>query len=245
VEISNKKDYQGLEETDNQRIKPTSTNESSNISRKYRTKRPIRIVGIGSSMRKHSYSTLAVKMVLDLSKKNYDTETNLLDLRRTKLPIYNPDDSFQTNIQEIGHLLEWADAFVLASPDYHGSMSGVMKNFLDHFWEEFAGKTFGYICASHEKGLTVMDQMRTAVRQCYGWSLPYGVSISGEQDFNDKEEIINNSLDRRLRMLARDLVVYGSLIREQFLQDIADDDISDTFAARYRSLLINQKLLIT
>jgi FMN reductase len=245
VEISNKKDYQGLEETDNQRIKPTSRNESSNISRKYRTKRPIRIVGIGSSMRKHSYSTLAVKMVLDLSKKNYDAETNLLDLRRTKLPIYNPDDSFQTNIQEIGHLLEWADAFVLASPDYHGSMSGVMKNFLDHFWEEFAGKTFGYICASHEKGLTVMDQMRTAVRQCYGWSLPYGVSISGEQDFNDKEEIINNSLDRRLRMLARDLVVYGSLIREQFLQDIADDDISDTFAARYRSLLINQKLLIT
>jgi NAD(P)H-dependent FMN reductase len=37
----------------------------------------------------------------------------------------------------------WADAFVLASPDYHGSMSGVMKNFLDHFWEEFAGKAFG------------------------------------------------------------------------------------------------------
>jgi azobenzene reductase len=36
----------------------------------------------------------------------------------------------------------WADAFVLASPD-HGSMSGVMKNFLDHFWEEFAGKAFG------------------------------------------------------------------------------------------------------
>ena len=208
-------------------------------------KRPIRIVGIGSSMRKHSYSTLAVKMVLDLSRKNYDAETNLLDLRRTKLPIYNPNDSFHTNIQEIGHLLEWADAFVLASPDYHGSMSGVMKNFLDHFWEEFAGKTFGYICASHEKGLTVMDQMRTAVRQCYGWSLPYGVSISGEQDFNDKAEIINNSLDRRLRILARDLVIYGSLIREQFLQDIADEDISDTFAARYRSLLINQKPLIT
>lgn len=245
MEISNKKDYQGLDAIDNQRIEPPRRNESSNISRKYRMKRPIRIVGIGSSMRKHSYSTLAVNMVLDLSKKNYDAETNLLDLRRTKLPIYNPDDSFHTNIQEMGHLLEWADAFVLASPDYHGSMSGVMKNFLDHFWEEFAGKTFGYICASHEKGLTVMDQMRTAVRQCYGWSLPYGVSISGEQDFNDKEEIINNSLDKRLRMLARDLVVYGSLIREQFLQDIADDDISDTFAARYRSLLINQKPLIT
>jgi FMN reductase len=75
--------------------------------------------------------------------------------------------------------------------------------------------------------------------------MPYGVSINGEEDFNDKAEIINNSLDRRLKMLARDLVVYGSLIRGQFLQDITDDDISDTFAARYRSLLINQKPLIT
>ncbi|MDQ6866559.1 MAG: hypothetical protein M3044_22370, partial [Thermoproteota archaeon] len=84
-----------------------------------------------------------------------------------------------------------------------------------------------------------------AVRQCYGWSMPYGVSINGEEDFNDKAEIINNSLDIRLKMLARDLVVYGSLIRGQFLQDITDDDISDTFAARYRPLLINQKPLIT
>ena len=80
-------------------------------------------------------------MVLDLSKNNYGAETNLVDLRQTKLPIYNPDDSSHNNIQKMGHLLEWADSFILASPDYHGSMSGIMKNFLDHFWEEFAGKT--------------------------------------------------------------------------------------------------------
>ena len=34
-------------------------------------------------------------------------------------------------------LVKWADAFVLATPDYHGSMSGTMKNFLDFFWKEF------------------------------------------------------------------------------------------------------------
>jgi NAD(P)H-dependent FMN reductase len=72
-------------------------------------------------------------------------------------------------------MVKWADAFILATPDYHGSMAGSMKNFLDYFWSEFAGKLFGYICSSHEKGLTVMDQMRTAVRQCYGWSMPYGI----------------------------------------------------------------------
>src|SRR2546427_4732479 len=206
----------------------------------------IKILGVASSMREGSYGTRALKRVLDAAGK-HEAKTRLLDLRNIRMPMFNPDISNEHHeqMEKVIEDLNWADAFVLASPDYHGSMSGVMKNFLDHFWEEFAGKTFGYICASHEKGLTVMDQMRTAVRQCYGWSLPYGVSISGEQDFNDKAEIINDSLERRLRMLTRDLVVYGSLIREQFLQDIADDDISDTFAARYRSLLINQKPLIT
>jgi NAD(P)H-dependent FMN reductase len=209
----------------------------------FRSHGHIRILAVGSSLREGSYSTLAAKVALDLSNKNYGAVTNFLDLRYTKLPTYDPDDSSQ-NIQEVRHLVEWADAFVLASPDYHGSMSGAMKNFLDHFWEEFAGKTFGYICASHEKGLTVMDQMRTAVRQCYGWSLPYGISIDGGQDFNNKGEIINTMLNKRLRMLARDLVVYGSLIRGQFLQDIIDDDLSDTFTARYRSLLLEQKALV-
>jgi NAD(P)H-dependent FMN reductase len=206
----------------------------------YEMNRRIRIVGVGSSMRGCSFSTLAVKMVLDLTKNDYGAETYLIDLREANIPIYNPDDSPHNNLQRMGQRLRWADSFVLASPDYHGSMSGVMKNFLDHFWEEFAGKTFGYICASHEKGLTVMDQMRTAIRQCYGWSMPYGVSINGEEDFNDKAEIINSSVERRLKMLARDLVVYGTLIRGQFLQDLANDDISDTFASKYRSLLIKQ-----
>jgi FMN reductase len=140
---------------------------------------------------------------------------------------------FYENVKTISKKVEWADAFVLASPDYHGSMSGTMKNFLDHFWEEFAGKTFGYICTSHEKGLTVMDQMRTAVRQCYGWSMPYGVSINSGQDLDSNGEIINLQLSKRLSMLARDLVVYGRLIRNQFKKDVAADNL-DTYAARYR-----------
>ena len=121
---------------------------------------------------------------------------------------------------------------VLVSPDYHGSMSSSIKNFLDYYWEEFAGKIFGYICTSHEKGLTVLDQMRTAVRQCYGWSLPYSISVNGEDDFNEVGEVINSVLDKRLKMVARDLDVYGRLIRGQFLQDVSSKGL-DTFAARY------------
>lgn len=206
--------------------------------------RTVNILGIAGSMREQSYSTRGLKLVLEEVKK-YDSESDVLELRRLNLPLYDPsgdtsdEPSSYINInnnllERITTALKWADAFVLASPDYHGSMSGGMKNFLDYFWEDFAGKTFGYIVASHEKGLTVADQMRTAVRQCYGWSMPYNISINGEKDFDSEGNLVNSALAKRVKMLARDLVTYGTLIRGQFLQDIANNEISDTFATHYR-----------
>jgi hypothetical protein len=80
-----------------------------------------------------------------------------------------------------------------------------------------------------------MDQMRTAVRQCYGWSLPYGISINSEEDFNDKMELTNKKLMSRLDMMARDLVVYGKLLRGQFVNDLSQKVPVNTFAAYYKS----------
>lgn len=189
-----------------------------------------RILGIGSSLRENASSTSGLSVTLDLARK-YGAETRLLDLKQNKLPLYDPSENQSSHeIKKTKDDVMWADALILSTPDYHGSMSGVMKNFLDYFWAEFAGKTFGYICASHEKGLTAMDQMRTAVRQCYGWSMPYGVSISDSEDFVGGK--ITSKLESRLDMLARDLVVYGSLLRQQFVRDL--DDSANTFVSRYR-----------
>jgi azobenzene reductase len=193
----------------------------------------LNVLGVGSSMRQGSYSTTALNMILDMAKGN-EAETKLLDLRQTNLPMLYAAKDDTHEIGRVTELVEWADAYILATPDYHGSMSGSLKNFLDYFWSEFAGKTFGYIVASHEKGLTVMDQMRTAVRQCYGWSIPYGISINPEDDFDDKRKVINRKLSSRLDMLARDLVVYGKLIRKQFVTDLLQSAPVNTFAAYYK-----------
>ena len=184
-------------------------------------------------MREKSYSTATLKIILERVSKN-EAATKLLDLRLTKLPmLYSTKD----NVEEIVHateLVKWADAFILSTPDYHGSMSAPIKNFLDHFWSEFAGKIFGYIVASHEKGLTAMDQMRTAVRQCYGWSMPYGLSVNSEEDFDDRGNLSSEKLSNRLDMVARDLVVYGKLIRQQFVNDLAEKNVVNSFAAYYK-----------
>jgi NAD(P)H-dependent FMN reductase len=189
------------------------------------------VLGVAGSIRQGSYSTQALKIALEYAKKQ-GAEVRLLELNRLVLPLYNPGAPASKEVEHATEAIAWADAFILASPDYHGSVSGALKNFLDYFYEEFAGKVFGYIVASHEKGLTVMEQMRTAVRQCYGWSMPYGVSINGPQDFT-RDEIGNTKLSNRLRMMARDLVVYGTLLRDQFMRDFGSTE-PDTFAAYYR-----------
>jgi azobenzene reductase len=192
------------------------------------------VLGVGSSLRELSYSTSGLKLLLDKAKSKM-AQTRLIDLRQTNLPMLYSTREDTEEIVQTTESVKWADAFVLATPDYHGSMSGSLKNFLDYFWSEFAGKTFGYIVASHEKGLTVMDQMRTAVRQCYGWSLPYGISINSEEDFDDKMELTNKKLMSRLDMMARDLVVYGKLLRGQFVNDLSQKVPVNTFAAYYKS----------
>jgi NAD(P)H-dependent FMN reductase len=184
----------------------------------------INILGAAGSMRADSYSTRALKIALQYAKK-YGANVLMLDLSKTVLSLRDPSaPTSEQAEEEVVKAVEWADAFILASPDYHGSMSGTLKNFLDHFYKEFGGKLFGYIVASHEKGLTVMDQMRTVMRQCYGWSTPYGVSVNGEQDFANGQ-LINIEVSRRLEMMSRDLVAYDRLISEQFARDLESSEL--------------------
>ncbi|QMU55153.1 MAG: NADPH-dependent oxidoreductase [Nitrosopumilus sp.] len=192
----------------------------------------LKILGVASSMREISYSTQVLKLALEKAEKN-GSETRILNLRELQLPMYHPEQNNSPELDRVTEHVKWADAFILASPDYHGSMSGVMKNFLDFFWSDFAGKTFGYVCASHEKGLTVMDQMRTAIRQCYGWSMPYGVSVNSDQDFDKQGNVTGKNILSRIETLGRDLTVYGSLIATQYQKDLQSEE-SDTFAAHYR-----------
>ena len=208
-------------------------NNNSVIKYKSGNQAGLKVLGIGSSMRRDSYGTETLKIILDKVNQN-GGQARLLNLFDNPLPIYSPDNDNDNHfIKEATAMVNWADAFIFATPDYHGSMAGSLKNFMDYFWSEFAGKTFGYLCSSHEKGLTVMDQMRTAIRQCYGWSLPYGISINSSTDFNDRRQLVNKQLVSRLDSFARDLVVYGTLINSQFKRDL-NSTIENSYAVHYR-----------
>jgi len=156
----------------------------------------------------------------------------LLDFRAEPLPLFNPDTAFAApGFDALRKRVTRADVLVLGSPDYHGGMSSAMKSFLDHFWKEFAGKLFATVVVSHEKGLTVSDQLRTVARQCQAWTLPYAVSVHSEESVKGGK-IVDGALRRRLGMLARDIAVYGALLARQRREDLAGTEAG--FLARMR-----------
>lgn len=153
------------------------------------------------------------------------------DYEKTPLPLFNPETSWAApDFAALKARVERADVLVLCTPDYHGSMSSALKNFLDHFWKEYAGKLFASVVGSFDKGLTVHDQVRTVARQCYAWALPYGVTFSDKEDLQDGAT--TEAVRLRLAMLARDVRVYGALLAAQRRADLAGTDPG--FLARLR-----------
>jgi FMN reductase len=164
--------------------------------------------------------------------KSAGCSVEILDLHETQLPLLNPENAWnQSYYAPLKQQVATADVFLLGTPDYHGSVSGALKNFLDHFWKEFAGRLFATVVASHEKGLTVHDQLRTIARQCYAWAMPYGVSLDEKLDVKDGK-IGSDSLAKRLEMFVRDVRVYGGLLAQQRRADLAGAEPG--FLARHR-----------
>ena len=148
-------------------------------------------------------------------------EVNTLDFIEDPLPLFNPDTVWDQDYYPIlKQQIIAANVIVLGTPDYHGSISSTLKNFLDHFWKEFAGKLFATVVASHEKGLTVHDQLRTVARQCYAWVMPYGVSLMEKVDVKDGK-VVSDELRNRLEMLQHDIQSYGRILATQRTADLA------------------------
>ena len=180
---------------------------------------PLHILGVIGSPRADSTTAVLVHSVLGAAR-GRGAETRLLDLRTAPLPFFEPDAPPAAETAAARDAVRWADAFVLGSPDYHGAPSGALKNFLDHFWREFGGKLFAVVVASNEKGLTVQDHVRTSIRQCYAWSLPYGAGAA-ETAIAPDGSVADARLAERLDMMGRDLVTYGELLAAQRRADQA------------------------
>lgn len=191
----------------------------------------LNILVVAGSLNDRSATRAVTKHVAEEWRKQ-GCNVDEVDLAKEILALFDPDNSYQGAIYlALQPRVNNADVIVLGTPDYHGTISSPLKNFLDHFWQEFAGKLFATIVASYDKGLTVTDHLRTVARQCYAWSMPYAVA------FSDREDVVSGvikseSFQKRLEMFVRDVRIYGQLLAEQRKKDLTSHEPG--FMARHR-----------
>ena len=56
-------------------------------------------------------------------------------------------------------------------------------------------------------------------RQCYAWSMPYGISFADGEDVKNGK-IAGKKFEERLEMFARDVRIYGEIIAKQRRADL-------------------------
>jgi azobenzene reductase len=195
------------------------------------TEPTLNVFAVVGSLHRESVTRIVLNHIADKLRAD-GCSVDVLDLQAEPLPLYNPDTAYDApEFDALQKRVDKADVLILGTPDYHGSFSSTLKNFLDHFWHEFAGKLFATVVASHEKGLTATDQLRTVARQCYAWTLPYGISFAENTDLKDGK-VASGAFEKRLEMMIRDTRVYGKIIAQQRRSDLGCQD--HCFMARHR-----------
>ncbi len=192
----------------------------------------LQVLGVVGSLNQNSVTRVVIQHIGGELRAR-GCEVDIFDPVKEQLSLFNPDSSYTgEGYGALQKRVESADVLLLGTPDYHGSVSSTLKNFLDHFWQEFAGKLFATVVSSHEKGLTVTDQLRTVARQCYAWTLPYGVSFVDREDVKEGA-VASETLRKRIEMMVFDICNYGLLIAEQRVRDLNGNHPG--FLARYRA----------
>lgn len=113
--------------------------------------------------------------------------------------------------------VDWADGLLIGSPNYHGSLTGVLKNALDLLGPDaIRDKLVGLLATARgEAGaMNTLNHTRHICRWMNGWVIPAEVSIPRSQDaFTQNGIVVTDGLEAQLSTLGTELVRYATLIR--------------------------------
>lgn len=133
-----------------------------------------KILALAGSLRKNSYNKRVLNIAVEAARQA-GAEVNVIDLANHPLPIFNADlvdeQGFDTNAIRLQELFNEHDGFLIASPEYNGSLPGGFKNAIDWasrksekfaMYEVFKKKTAAIMTASPGQfgGLRCLGHLR-------------------------------------------------------------------------------------
>lgn len=183
----------------------------------------IHIVAIGGSTRSQSSTELALRMAGRAAEKagakvTYVTGSDLI------LPMYDLKETDRHPVA--AHLVESvrkADGLILASPGYHGGMSGLFKNAMDYL-EDLRDDTRPYLdgrgvgCISTAFGwqaaVATLHQLRQITHALRGWPTPMGATINSRfATFDTDGSCSDESATEALHIIGSQVVQFAQLHR--------------------------------
>ena len=95
----------------------------------------LRVLAVIGSLNRSSSTRAVVKYVAG-QLQTLGCATDILDLLEEPLALFNPDYSREAEgFARLKARVEAADVYILGTPDYHGSISSALKNFLANEWK--------------------------------------------------------------------------------------------------------------
>jgi len=181
------------------------------------TSRP-RILIVSGSARQDSNVHALVQLAAETAEAA-GAEIQVLRLNELALPVMRHGDLDQDSlaaVQTVRTGATWADGFILVTPEYHGSMSGCLKNWFDFLYAELAGKFAGVLAVTGGGGGDMsITAVKTSFNWCHGFTLPYHAAARGA-DFGPDGALINTAIHDRVARVAHDVVRYAPVLRHTF-----------------------------
>jgi len=151
------------------------------------TSSAVRILAIGGSTRPQSSSELALNVAAKAAEAA-GAEVISITGRDLMFPIYDTETSDRDPLaQDFVEKVRSAHGILIASPGYHGGISGMMKNALDYIEDlrehdpaYLDGRSVGCISVAYGWQATVstLHQLRQVVHALRGWPTPLGGTVN-------------------------------------------------------------------
>ncbi len=167
----------------------------------------MKVIGLAGSVRPSSFS----RKTLDLLAKIYlehGTQIQIIDLYDLKLPFCDGSTHYLDfpDVEKMQKIFHEADGILLVTPEYHGCISGAMKNALDLMSDrELKDKVIALAAVmSGTHSNSAIGSLRNVCRQVHSWVIPQQLVVANVNNaFNDKGYFSNEKLLTR----AHELVV--------------------------------------
>ena len=181
------------------------------------TENHILVAGICGSLRPGSYTRMAVKIALQ-GAQEVGARIQLVDLRNYELVFCDgkeDESNYPEDVFKLRREVRQAQGIILGTPEYHGNVSGVLKNALDLMgFPEFEGKMLGLVGVSGGSfgATSALSSLRTTGRAVHAWVIPEQASIPLARKAFDKEgNLKNGQLEDRVKEIGRQVTRFAYL----------------------------------